>query len=729
MILAKNVLALGMAAGLLQSAGALILPNSTNTREMEALGRGTNAAVMSATKVYVNWRLLYSDAKGVGFNLYRSANGGTAARLNTTPITATTDWTDATAATAGNSYAYFVKPVTNGVEGTVSDSALVSKGAAVRAYRPFALKSLNDTGYHTLHVYVGDLDGDGKYDFVVKRIRTSDTLSTIKLDAYRNDGSFLWRIDMGPNIEKGNTSATSPVLVYDFNGDGKAEVWAKTGEGTVFGDGTAIGDVNKDGKTDYRAASGWYLYNVLTGPEYVSMIDGLTGKELVRDDFISRGKDKGTDFGDSYGHRMNFIFATVAFLDGVHPSIVMSRGPGDVLMKVQAWSYTGSKLAKLWYWENNAKNSGNVPGALNFPDFHAVRALDLDGDGKDEISWGGGALKPTGTPLYGTILGHGDRFQIADIDPTRKGLECFAIQQNNEELMGAALYDPSNGTILKKFLTSEVIDAARGEALDIDSTHSGMEMWSTFGGLLTSKGDSVGPLPNTPGLGIWWDGDLLREMLQGIGGTGTSPAIEKYSSASKSMARAFTMYSAAGSYNSVMTYGGRPQLYADIEGDWREEVITENASGDTLQIHSTTAPASVRIPTLMQDPSYRNCVNVKGYLQSTNVSYFLGHGMKVDSIPGWQDRNAVGIEASARRGGIAPELRWDGRSAWISLPQGEGFDLEVLDMNGRVLSRQASLTATMGETRIEAGTLPTGLHLLRVRAGNGTVATTAALSR
>jgi len=618
---------------------AMVSLANAAVRQMETLGRGMNATVLGGKSVYVNWRLLYSDPKGTGFNLYRSVNGAAATKLNSSVITKTTDWTDATVSTA-NANTYYVKPVVNGFELAASASLSLPANAPVRAYRPIALKTLNDTGYHCVHVYVGDLDGDGEYDFVVKRMRTSDTLSTIKLDAYKNNGTFMWRVDLGPNIEKGNSTATSPVLVYDFNGDGKAEVWAKTGEGTTFGNGTKLGDLNGDGKTDYRAAT-FYLYNVLSGPEYVSMIDGTTGKELARDNFIARGTDKGTDFGDSYGHRMNFIFTTVAFLDGVHPSIVMSRGVGDLLMKVQAWTYSTGTLSKVWYWENKNRNGG-VPNDLNFPDFHAIRALDLDGDGKDEISWGGGALKPTGTPLYGTILGHGDRFQIADIVPSRKGLECYAIQQLRSDFLGAALYDATTGTMINKFYGTAVFDAARGEALDIDSNYAGMEMWSTFGGLRSAKGDSIAPLPNLPGLGIWWDGDLLREMLQGIGGTGESPAIEKYNSTSKTMARYNTLYNVAGSYNSRICYGGRPQLYGDIVGDWREEVVAENGAGDTLQIFSTTVPAGQRVPCLMQDPVYRNCVNVKGYIQSTNLGYFLGHGTNLDSIPGypWASANA-----------------------------------------------------------------------------------------
>jgi rhamnogalacturonan endolyase len=599
---------------------------------MEALGRAMNAMVVSNTKIYVNWRLLYSDPKNVAFNLYRSTNGATPEKLNTNPISATTDYSDASVTVSANSYTYTTKPVSNGAEGMASAPVTIGKASPIRQYLPIPLKTLGDPLFKTLHVYVGDLDGDGELDYVVKRMK-GDTLSTIMLDAYKNNGTFLWRIDLGPNIEKGNSSATSPVLVYDFDGDGKAEVFAKTGEGTKFGNGITIGDTNKDGKTDYRASAFW-IYNVLSGPEFVSVINGLTGAEISRDNFMPRGKDTGTDFGDSYGHRMNFIFVTVAYLDGLHPSIVMSRGPGDY-MKVQAWDFAANKLTKRWAW-NNLHGVG-LPTNVGYADFHAVRALDLDADGKDEISWGGFALNDDGKILYGTLLGHGDRFQIADIDPNRPGFETYAIQQNSAALLGAVLYDAQTGVIFKKFMTASVIDAARGEAMDLDPSFPGMEVWSTFGGLRSALGDSIAPLPNTPPLGIWWDGDLQREMLMGIGSTGMSPGIDKYNPVTKTAGRIFSMYSSGGAYSSTITYGGRPQLYGDLFGDWREEVVTENSSADSLRIYTTTIPAQQRIPSLIQDPSYRNCVNVKGYLQSTNLSYFLGTGMKLDSIPGWQD--------------------------------------------------------------------------------------------
>ena len=87
--------------------------------------------------------------------------------------------------------------------------------------------------YSPDRVAVGDLNGDGKFDFVLKqpggRVDPGvwrKSPETFKVEAYLNDGTFLWRKDLGWNIELGIWY--SPMIVYDFDGDGKAEVALKT---------------------------------------------------------------------------------------------------------------------------------------------------------------------------------------------------------------------------------------------------------------------------------------------------------------------------------------------------------------------------------------------------------------------------------------------------------------------------------------------------------------------
>jgi rhamnogalacturonan endolyase len=596
-------------------------------RQMENLNRGL-VAFNRSSSVYLSWRLLATDPSGIGFNVYCSTDGGTAVKLNSSVITATTDYTH-TGATVTSKLAYYVKPVLNGVELAASETYTLAANSSVRQYIPITLQSISDGTYRVEHVYVGDLDGDGDYDYVVKRFLVSSTLTgTIKLEAYTNEGTFMWRVDLGPNVETTNSSMTSPVLVYDFNGDGKAEVLAKTGESTTFGDGTKIGDTNGDGVTDYNS----YVYSdyahILSGPEFISMMNGATGAEMSRANFIPRGSV--SYWGDSYGARMNFIMAGVAYLDGVHPSAVFSRGPGDV-MKVEAWNFTTGSLVKKWHWQAKGKT---FTSGTSWVDFHQIKCVDVDGDGCDEISWGSGMLNNDSTVLYTTALVHGDRFQIGDFNPNRSGLEAYAIQQNNSTLLGAALYDAATGTILKQWYTSAVTDIGRGDVADIDPNTVGMELFSLASTSLQScTGTDIATARQYPDISIWWDGDLCRESFVGIGSSGYNPAINKWNTTSLASDRMFTIYNDGGSYVVTCPYAGRAPFIGDILGDWREEVILETSDHSQLRVYSTVLSASNRVYALMQNPAYRIDVCTKGYLCSKYPDYYLGTGMSTPSTP------------------------------------------------------------------------------------------------
>ncbi|HEX2925815.1 MAG TPA: dockerin type I domain-containing protein [Ruminiclostridium sp.] len=591
---------------------------SIPARQMERLDRGIVAVNQGNGKVYVGWRLLGTDPESIAFNLYRKTAGGNAVKLNSSPVTSSTNYVDTGVDTTKDNV-YFVKTVLDGMECDTSEGYTLSANTAVRQYIPIKLKTL-PTGYYTMHINVGDLDGDGKYDYIVKRM--NDDRSPVQVEAYKSDGTFLWRIDLGPNIDTYNTAMTSPLVVSDLNSDGKAEVLIKTSESTRFGDGTVIGDTNGDGKTNYCDKS-LTTYQVLSGPEFISVVDGMTGKELSRADFIARGNV--SDWGDNYGNRASFVFMTTAYLDGIHPSVVMSRGPGDV-MKTEAWDFKDGKLVQRWKWD--AKKQA-LPAGKNFPDFHAIRAVDVDKDGKDEISWGGSMLDDDGKLLYATELTHGDRFVIGDIDPDRDGLECYAIQQNNPSLLGAALYDAGNGSMIKKMYMSAVGDVGRGDCADIDPNYKGMECWSTLENLYNCKGDVIGTEKSFPFLSIWWDGDLLREFFIGVDSNGFNAAINKWNYTTKTSGRLYSVYQEG----VKSTYAGRPPFYGDILGDWREEFILETTDNTELRIYTTTIPTEHRIYTLMQNPAYRNSVDVKGYLSSVYPDFYLGEGMKAPPAP------------------------------------------------------------------------------------------------
>jgi rhamnogalacturonan endolyase len=360
------------------------------------------------------------------------------------------------------------------------------------------------------------------------------------------------------------------------------------------------------------------------------VLQGRTGKELARDAFIARGAV--TDWGDDYGHRMNFIFATVASLDGVLPSFVLSRGNGELsnprALTATAWDFRGGKLSQRWTWKAK-DHAGELPPGHGLNEFHAIRAMDVDGDAKDDVSWGGFTLSSTGQLLFSTVLSHGDRFVIADIDPDRPGLEQYAVQQNDATLLGAALTDARTGELLRSWRVQTKQDVGRGEAAAVTPGLRGLQMWnSNLEGVWSVSGAEVSTARPWPSLSIWWDGDLLRESLDGIGSQGYNPAIQKWNATSGALDRLFTLYNDGGSYAVVSPYGGRAPLHgADVLGDWREEVIYEAADHSEIRVYTTTSPTTYRMPTLMHDPVYRNCVNVKGYLQSTQVGFYLGEGM------------------------------------------------------------------------------------------------------
>jgi hypothetical protein len=630
---------LGVAAAILASS---LCNHALATRYMENLGRGMVATRVSSSQVYVGWRMLGTDPAGIGFNLYRQTNGGTATKLNgSTVITTSTNYLDTSTSTS-NSYTYYVKPVISGVEQAASASFTIASTVPSRKYLPIPLQAVprgvydqtTDTSYEVNHVYVGDLNGDGEYELIVKRLPLNDPndYRTIKLEAYKMNGTFLWRVDLGPNVDVENSTQTATVLVYDFNGDGKAEVFAKTGEGTKFADGTTIGDTNGDGITDYRVHPYPHpttFYHVQAGPEFVSMMDGMTGAELSRANFIPRGNI--TDWGDNYGHRASFTFATVAYLDGIHPSIVISRGPGDVMV-VQAWDFTSGQIVPRWNWTARGKT---FAAGTWWADGHTIRAVDVDGDGKDELSWGSCMLDDNGTVLYTTAMGHGDRFQITKFDPNRVGLQCFHIEQNNSTLLDSAFYDAGTGAFIQSSYRTAVGDAGRSDAGDYDASVKGLEYYSTMGQMFSCKGVKIWDIESGgfPALGIWWDADLQREIFTAADGDGHNPVINKWTASTRSCGRLLSLYSDDGSYSVTTPYAARVAFVGDILGDWREEFVVETSDRTKLRVYSAQTVSTDRIYTLMHNPAYRNAVTVKGYLCTNYPDFYMGQDMATPSAP------------------------------------------------------------------------------------------------
>jgi rhamnogalacturonan endolyase len=579
-------------------------------RQMESLGRGVVAINQGDGKVYVGWRLLGTDANDIAFNLYRATDGAAPLKLNERPITQSTNFLD-DGADLSRSNVYFVKPVVDGREQEASGVCLLQAGAPAQPYVSVPLQT--PEGYTPNDASVGDLDGDGEYEIVLHQAgrghdnAQSGATDPPILEAYRLDGTFLWRINLGLNIREG--AHYTQFMVYDLDGDGRAEVACKTADGTIDGTGQVIGDPD----ADYRNSRGY----ILDGPEFLTIFDGRTGAELVTTDYIPpRGNV--TDWGDNYGNRVDRFLACIAYLDGERPSLVMCRGYYTRAVLV-AWNFRDGVLTRVWTFDSDDGTPGNreYRGQGN----HNLSVADVDGDGKDEIIYGACAIDHEGKGLYSTGLGHGDAMHLSDIDPDRPGLEVWAIHENPAHPYGGNLRDAATGQVIWGL---DLRDPGRGLALDLDPRHRGYECWTNNSdGLYTCQGEKISDAkPRSCNMGVWWDGDLLRELLDGT-------TISKWD---YDNATTVTLLSTEGC-SSNNGSKSNPCLCADILGDWREEVLWRTSDNQELRLYTTTIPADWRLPTLMHDPVYRLGVawqNV-AYNQPAHTSFYLGESMREPS--------------------------------------------------------------------------------------------------
>ena len=589
---------------LIASAMSLALIPARAERQMEKLGRGVVAIKQDNKKVFVGWRLLGTDPKNLAFNLYRVTNGATV-KLNAQPITGATNFVDERFK-AEQANAYFVRPISDGKEQEPSASFVVKANATVQPY--LSVKLQTPQGYAPNDASVADLDGDGEYDIVLHQAgRGKDNsqggiTDPPILQGYKLDGTLLWTINLGHNIREG--AHYTQFMVYDLDGDGSAEVVCKTADGTTDGTGKIIGDA----KANYVTENGY----ILSGPEYLTVFDGKTGAALATTDYIpSRMPDDPKNlnptsaqikkvWGDGYGNRPDRFLACVAYLDGVHPSVVMCRGYYTRTF-LAAWDFRGGKLTKRWVFDSNTPGNEKYNGQGN----HNLSVADVDGDGKDEIIYGAMAIDDDGKGLYSTGLGHGDAIHLSDLDPSRPGMEVFRIQEPYSDA-GMHMFDAKTGEILWKIppgkAGSDGEGPGRGLALDIDPRHEGFECWGAgaqmFGKVFDVKGQLIDTNGKAPpvNMGVYWDGDLLSETLDGtiIGkwdwlGNKTDTLLD---------AKQFDCVSNNGSK-------ANPCLSADILGDWREEVIWRTTDNKELRIFSTTIPTQYRFATFMSDPEYR----------------------------------------------------------------------------------------------------------------------------
>ena len=605
-------------------------PGTLGVRQMEWLDRGVVAVRRNSSEVFVSWRLLGTEwKKDIGFHIYR---GGT--RVTAAPITGATNYIDTTSAND----TYRVSAVIDGVEQQPSEPVAVwtTPYLEIPLLRPAGGTTPDGVNYtySPNDLSVGDLTGDGKYEIIVKWDPSnakdnahSGYTGNVYLDAYTLDGEFLWRIDLGVNIRAG--AHYTQFIVYDLDGDGRAELACKTAPGTIDGQGHFVLLPGDDPYADYRNSSGY----ILSGPEYLTVFDGLTGAELASTKFYP---DRGTvrDWGDTYGNRVDRFLACVAYVDGQRPSLIMARGyygPQSGLParnEIVAYNWRDGQLSQVWYFKAGLRINNNINVEYIGQGNHSLAVADVTGNGKDDIIYGSATIRHDGTGLYSTGLGHGDALHVSNMDPTRPGFEVFMPHESpgSNGGVGASFRDAATGQVL--WYTTATSDVGRGVAFDVDPRYPGYEAWATnSGALYSAKGELISSSrPSRVNFGVWWDGDLLRELLDGT-------VIDKWNWNTNSLNRMLTAYN----YGAAQNNGTKanPGLAADILGDWREEVIWRHSDNTRLLVFTTTIPTEHRLYTLMHDPVYRLSVvwqNV-GYNQPTHPGFFLGEGMAPPPTP------------------------------------------------------------------------------------------------
>ena len=567
----------------------------------ERLGRGVIAIRENPSTVAVSWRYLSSDPMNESFDIYRNGE-----KINNHPLKDATFFQDAYTGT--ESVLYTVKAREGKTESSYQLPANAPSGYLnIPLNRPEdGTTPLGQNYFYTPNdASIGDVDGDGEYEIILKwdpsnaHDNSHDGYTgEVYVDCYKLNGQQLWRINLGKNVRAG--AHYTQFMVYDLDGDGHAEVVMKTADGTVDGVGKVIGDVN----ADYRSEQG----RILTGPEYLTVFNGLTGEAMQTIDYVpERGNLMG--WGDSRGNRSDRFLACVAYLDGIHPSVVMCRGYYTRTV-LAAFDWDGKELKQRWVFDSNNPGCEDYAGQGN----HNLRVGDVDGDGCDEIIYGSCAIDHNGKGLYTTKMGHGDAIHLTHFDPSRKGLQVWDCHENKRD--GSTYRDAATGEIL--FQIKDSTDVGRCMAADIDPTQPGVEMWSVAsGGIRNVKGEVVKDRVRglSCNMAVWWDGDLLRELLD-------RNRISKYNW-EKGICERIAIFEGTLSNNGTKA---NPCLQGDIVGDWREEVLMRTTDNTALRLYVSTIPTDYRFHTFLEDPINRISIATQNvaYNQPTQPGFYFG---------------------------------------------------------------------------------------------------------
>jgi hypothetical protein len=699
---------------------------------LERLDRGLVAAT-TGEGVFLSWRLLGSEATGhsatgltgTNFHVYRDGR-----RIAT--VTDSTNYLDKSGtATSG----YRVAPVKGGPAATATPWTTSHYDLPLQKPADGVTPAGETYTYVANDMSVGDVDGDGRYEYVVKwdpsnskDVSQIGWTGPVYIDTYRADGALLHRIDLGVNIRAG--AHYTQFLVYDFDGNGRAEMMLKTAPGTktirngreryittpghaptedfrmsaadyyqhvvemflgwhehpevvagrwpatleqAFGitpqyqyplsraDAEALTDYfmdvyapSRSTRNNLRAFEGF----IVDGPEYLTVFDGATGRELQTIDYKPGRHDDGLMWGDyamariEPGNRVDRFLAGVAYLDGKRPSAVFARGYYTRSTLV-AYGWNGRRLTENWYvdsgWAPMTNPFNDSPhgrdgtdprfGTLTTQGFHSLSAADVDLDGKQEIVYGAATIDHDGSLLYsssGTLpsgatarLGHGDAMHVTDIDPDRPGQEIFTVHEGATSApYGMAMRDAATGEVL--FGTYSGRDTGRGMIGDVLPEVRGIESWASMPGgsaalgLHSAKGEVL--TTSIPGTNqsIRWAGDLTTQIVNGAGDV--TPTIDDW--------KRGTLLTAEGTRTNNGTKGN-PSLVADILGDWREELLVRTADSTAIRIFLSTEVTSHKLYTLMHDPQYRVEVarQQTTYNQPSYPSFYLASDTDWARVP------------------------------------------------------------------------------------------------
>lgn len=714
----------------------------TPLSQMEKLTRGVVSMHKPTGGNYVSWRLLGTESTDVIFDVMRDGKVISSSQ----PLTNFEDVSGTTSST------YQIVAKINGetIEKSVPTHTWENVYKRVKLQRPvggsFTLKakdgkdSIAHYSYYPHDCSAADLDGDGEYEIVVKWNPTNAQDNAVNgytgaciLDAYKIDfnkvedvvAKRLWRVDLGKNIRSG--SHYTQFLVYDFDGDGKAEMICKTAPGSVDGKGQYVSNaaddaiiLATDNNKDYRTSAG----RIMSGPEFLTVFNGETGAAIntIWYNPNRAGESSGEaiypkDFwGDDYGNRGERYLATVAYLDGQdkNPSAVMCRGYYTYAY-MWAVDFDGQKLKTKWLhasesankvvvtdangnkttktYNSNTGNSGKSC-TLYANGNHNLSCADVDGDGKDEIIYGSAAVDDDGSLLYAVGWGHGDAMHLSKLMPDRPGLQVFTVHE--ESPYGWDIHDAATGEVI--YYETGSNDNGRGLAADILPDRRGFEFWSANDRTPRSavNGQYLSGV-STPSMNFrcYWGGNLKDDLLDG-----TNLMNYDRKSYTLSMGANVLSFGHSASCNSIKS---TPCLVADLYGDWREEIVLWNSQDScTLNIFSSSESTKYRVPTLMHDHTYRLGIAWQNaaYNQPPHLGFYLP-----DYVA---QATAIKTVTADREDWITLE---SGHRVRIDVASGETVNLAVFDLGGRLCWQKR----VEGSQLVQLPDLPRGTYMLKAK--------------